>query len=459
MKKITRDLKVFLSNRNMKNQNNIYKLNNRKKNKKNKEKIEKNRKLIYSKLDPVYYFLSKNKFARKYNYKRYNKEKCVQGRLEIPKNFDLFEHTDKSLSTLRNLFYLGTKSKLSGVHLHHENCEEMCLGCSSILAVIILAIKEKYKIENKPTCIFSGKVTSDTKVDEMLSISGIINLLEEEHNSSNYKSSYHSSKKEHPDVIALRLITPQLNTLITNKDKKYYSDSSNAAVEITNYFNNCLHTQGYELSPIGDTFFNNVVGEIIDNCEEHSSLDDSWFCIGYANVEPNYTCCQLTIFNFGNTIYESIISNSSDKNTPKMLLNVYSKIKKQTTKFTEENIITLLALQDNVSRCLDSENPDRGSGTITLIQEFQDIGSTTCGKNPKMVIISGKTKILFDGKYKTISGKFNNSSREIIAFNDTNNLFDPPDSKYIQNLNNRFPGTIISMQFYLQNDYLKTVTD
>lgn len=44
--------------------------------------------------------------------------------------------------------------------------------------------------------------------------------------------------------------------------------------------------------------------------------------------------------------------------------------------------------------------------------------------------------------------------RNIITFNKEQDLDLPPDKNYVKRLNNRFPGTIISMEFYIDRNYI-----
>lgn len=67
-------------------------------------------------------------------------------------------------------------------------------------------------------------------------------------------------------------------------------------------------------------------------------------------------------------------------------------------------------------------------------------------------ITSGHCSILFDGTYTMKSVKYNGGyENKIIAFNSNNELTKAPDQKYVRTLKNRFPGTIISMELYIDD--------
>ena len=121
--------------------------------------------------------------------------------------------------------------------------------------------------------------------------------------------------------------------------------------------------------------------------------------------------------------------------------------------YTEEILWTLYSLQQNISKKRKDINDDRGNGTIKLIKSFMDIGANIDNKKSLMSITSGKCQILFDGTYK-LEEKVNKDKKYYqIAFNDSNNLNNKPDKRFVYNLQNKFPGTIISMEFYLDRKF------
>jgi hypothetical protein len=73
-----------------------------------------------------------------------------------------------------------------------------------------------------------------------------------------------------------------------------------------------------------------------------------------------------------------------------------------------------------------------------------------------MVVVSGSTCILFDDDYEMTDETESLSS--VITFNDEDKLSLPPDKDKVKQLTNYFPGTIMSLKFYLDRDYLKQET-
>lgn len=76
-----------------------------------------------------------------------------------------------------------------------------------------------------------------------------------------------------------------------------------------------------------------------------------------------------------------------------------------------------------------------------------------------MTILSGNTHILFDGTYTLKEKKINKTTTKVIAFNSTNDLKKRPNEKYVKILENKFPGTIISCEFYVDREYLTMIKE
>jgi hypothetical protein len=70
-----------------------------------------------------------------------------------------------------------------------------------------------------------------------------------------------------------------------------------------------------------------------------------------------------------------------------------------------------------------------------------------------MAILSGNTHIMFDGAYKM---KNDPTGRQVIAFNQNNDLNEPPDDKYVTHLGKaNFPGVIIGIRFPMATSQTK----
>jgi hypothetical protein len=161
----------------------------------------------------------------------------------------------------------------------------------------------------------------------------------------------------------------------------------------------------------------------------------------------------LSFLNFGYTIYEGFLETKIDNN------NLYNQLKtgcdqiKTKTNFSDENLFTLYALQDGVSR-LKFKDESRGTGTMKFLNcffEFGDYHDTVKKHSPSLSILSGKTELVCDNKYKPfeIKGEY------FLSLNDDKDLTQPPSSKHLKNLDYSFPGTLLTVRVLLNNEHIR----
>ncbi len=372
--------------------------------------------------------LSKNNFFTKMN-KEQNKVK-----IKFPKAFCFIKNPDITLNILKQINTAIFDNNVTKIYLDYSNCEIFGLDASLITDVIILeGIEIKRKMGYKVDLV--GNIPKTPMAREIFLNSGLIKHLG-------------ISKIESPNVQRLDPFIYDKNTnLMTNK--------------VIEYYNNCLRTSGYTLNEKGINHFNKLIGEIIGNADEHSGKNGIWFVSGHFSKSLNETDIskgRLTFISFGNTIYESLKKSTNEiiknklENQTKLHKNFFG------LGWNEESSWTVFALQWMISSKKTEEN-DRGTGTIKFIESFTELGKTINNEIPKMIILSGHTYILFDGTYTLKDSKKNNKITKAIAFNKNNDLNKKADGKYVKLLNNRFPGTIISCEFYVDKEYLKKIKE
>ena len=231
-----------------------------------------------------------------------------------------------------------------------------------------------------------------------------------------------------------------------------------AATKLTDYFNQCLRMQKFELSRSGKFRLSSLITEVIGNAEEHGGR---WYTIAYFHKsEDQLGHCHIALFNFGRTICESLLEFAASDELRSRIDSLISKHNERgflrsllNPTWEEEALVTLFALQEGVSRLsFTRKGIDRGNGTVNMIEFFNQLA----GGSQRMCLISGKTYILFDGKYdlkkKVLEG---GEERRVIAFNRTNDLEEPPDRDHVRTLPLGFPGTIISIRFDLDKSNLE----
>lgn len=166
----------------------------------------------------------------------------------------------------------------------------------------------------------------------------------------------------------------------------------------------------------------------------------------------------------GKTIYEGLKYDSSEETKKRLDYFLEKNHQFLSPNRNEEMACTVLALQEGISRLRDRNiegYETRGTGTVSLIQNLNLIGKREDGQNPEMTIISGGTYIKFDGRYKMKAKKFKDDpvfgtgEKKIIAFNRENDIYKPPDNVNVRKLEENFPGTVISLRFYLDKRYIQ----
>lgn len=366
--------------------------------------------------------LKKEKFIKKV--RRKSKEERVI--IDIPQVFSFIKNPDETILTLKKIFYCGNNKKIKKIYFNYDNCKELGLCASLITDLIVVELTKTRKIG------LSGTAPQDRLARKMFNITGL------------------------PKHLGIRNISTKDTETLETLSNLELSDMCEKLVE---YYNNCLHTQGYTLSDDGKNKFGKMFGEVFDNAIKYSGNLGSWHALGYFDrpeEDKNYGKCRLVLMNFGSTIYEGLKAEDTTKYTKKQL-------ERHTKKhhsffginFNEEVLWTLYALQKNVSKQRIDKQDTKGKGTIDLIESFMAIGAEINEEKPIMSITSGGCHILFDGTYTLKEIEYKDGRKvPIIAFNDKNSLNHKPDSNYVYALKNKFIGTVISMEFYLDRQYI-----
>lgn len=402
------------------------------KRKSKKKSLSKNNKKASSEFKSIYTskvlnILNNANFAKKIKVRHSEVE------LKVPEIFCFSKRPDETIAFLQELYGYLINPRIQHIHFDHFTCKYLNVCASTAMDIILLEALQwrksmGYDIRISGT-IQNGKLSNSEEVDSLLKISGIIKHLNIQNTSipANYEN--------------LELIE--------------CGESSDVAEKTIKYMNNSLRRHGFKLTKLGNNYFGSFLGEIVDNCKNHSGNDGVWYTLGhyYYDEKTQVGKCKLTIFDFGQTIYEGL------KNTPskRALSKIKHYIKKTIlfSKKSEETYYTLFSLQQRVSRIV-SKDIIRGNGTVTFIENLLNLFNSDI-ENHKSVfsITSGRCSILFDGTYKLEKKAFQSGyTNKTIAFNKNNNLYEEPDAKYVRTMANYFPGTVISMDLTIDNKYL-----
>jgi hypothetical protein len=380
--------------------------------------------------------------------------------LRTPSIFSLIANPDESLAALTTLRRAVELRGLRLLSLDHTDCHLLDL-CASIVHDILIVRGRRQSAFRAGKFNVRGDLPENEQVKLMLASNGILRQL----------GLY--SLDRLPLEMRSRLRVAEL--FVGSPTSPSESSAIElAASNLAEFFDDCLKTEKHQLKPSMKSNLIQLITEVLDNAEEHGSGERRWYTIGYYNQHENPVDggeCHIVLFNFGSSIYESLNRPDTSPLLIKQIRELAHEHKARgyfvvTDKggtsggfhplWAEESLWTLYALQEGISRFTNRpEGIDRGNGTVKMMEFFTEIASG----QPQMALLSGKTHILFDGKYRLLPIDINGETRKVIAFNAANDLRQRPDQKYVRTLREHFPGTLMSLRFHLRQADLANVKE
>lgn len=216
-----------------------------------------------------------------------------------------------------------------------------------------------------------------------------------------------------------------------------------------------------ELSPQGKARFGEIIGELLDNAERHSSppgKDGGWstaaFMAKRTEDDKDIYRCHMGFLSVGASIAESLALATIDT---RARINKYLDLHKDKG-ISRATLTTLVALQDGITRDHSATENNRGGvGFQEVLELINAIGvSSDPGHAPRMTIVSGSSCIQARAPY--VIGMRNDSLEpRTLWFNEANNPYEVPDKDFVFDLNSHFPGTIIGLTFVLSKEDLMAV--
>ena len=360
--------------------------------------------------------------------------------LEVPKIFSFIDNYSESFDFLKQLHLALQKNSISSLSLDYQKCIRIDVDasiCMDILLSEFFFMKKQFQnrgLSWGPEIHPINYNTNENVAKFLFSIGAFRGTLK----------------------LKFKDVTP-LDLLINSRER---SDRWNLSelhqTEIVDYIISCLGNLNRSLTIDAETEFYKVIGEVMSNAEEHSSMPLR-YAIGYFQEyeDHHYGIFNFTIFNFGETIYEKFKSPACpNKAVVEKMKTLSAEFTNKSffkpAKFEEETLWTLYALQEGVT----STNNKRGNGSFQYIENFFRLkGNMRHDQTSKLVLISGNSRILFDGTYQ-IQLKPKQSGEgyhKTITFNSSNDFSSPPDNKYVTFANHYFPGTVISARILINN--------
>lgn len=361
----------------------------------------------------------------------------------VPEIFSLTETYEESFLFLKRLFYALYTERCKKIYIDYQLCRRIDIDASVCMDVIVkefLLFYRDCKKRKYPVKIDLIRPINFEK-DEVLKILTSIGAF----------NTISGVKMNYPDIIPFYLIIGE------NRSNTIARDKELEVTKIVDYIVESLARMNRTLTWKAEDDLSKVVGEILINAAEHSGGLHR-YSIGYfqetKNVEEHVGVFNLTIFAFGHTIYENFkkplskdlevvarMKELSGKYTQKKLF--------QNRKFEEETLWTLYALQDGVTSVKDKK---RGNGSIHYIESFFNLkGNMENDHASNLTLISGNTRIKFDGTYKIVERPRGKEGKlyKMMTFNNSGNIEDKPDDNFVTFADNFFPGTVITAKIYI----------
>lgn len=366
-------------------------------------------------------------------------------RIQLPQDFTIVDNPTGCLAVFRRLAMCSRSNRLRRIHIDHSAVTKIDLCAESVLDRFVKEIEHDARLKRKRLSL-SGTLPSDPDIDMYVRATGIIKHLQ-------IKKAYLDPKDEGK----LRIL--RVHSLGAGDEVGLYemSKEESAVKKLIDYINECLGESGRTMTPNGEEALAAYAGEILNNVVEHSGRRD-WSVVGYLNPEDPMHICELAVFNFGGSIADSF-RNVDKQSLVRRKVDAYTRSHERMGKWKRDNLVTVVALQQYISSKLSEEQPDRGQGTVQLIDFFMDVHEECTGQSKdamKMALCSGSTHILFDGTYRM---EDDGTGRRVIAFNEQNDLRRPPDGHCVTNLQGfPFPGTAIMVKFPIQPSKIQEVT-
>jgi len=354
--------------------------------------------------------------------------------VRFPQEFSFIDSPDESLETLWELV-AAARAGAHRVSIDQSSCHSIDLCAASVLNV--LAVDAKLRVKTS----FEGRFPDGEEMRDIVLATGLPRVLGLDLPVPENFKSFELRKGGSPRHSLLKS---------TKKER--------VAAELTRYLADIFSGKNFKLSRKGRRSLGNLVGEVLGNAEDHAGGQDWWVC-AYLRQLPDKTWgdCHMTFFNFGPSLSDSL----QGLEDPALRQEAEELVRHHVLtdpKLSAENVWSVLALQEGMTRFFEGDGPRRrGFGTADIITAFQVLGGTTDpDAQPEMCLVSGRTHIRFDPKYLMAPQPgTGGSSRRIIAFNHTNDIRIAPDSKVVTPLVNRFPGTLLSLRFFVQKEYLE----
>jgi hypothetical protein len=372
------------------------------------------------------------------------------GRFMVPNPFSLTNNFKESFLFLKRLFFALYADRFEKVFLDFNDCEQIDTDALLCMDILLSEFIEYYgkcwrrKIKTRLREIDPINYQKESIGKVLFSTRTLANIGRKE--------------VKHEGIIPFHLIRgDNFASTAAQEREREVTRMVDYIVESCNAMNRPLTWQA-------ENRLSKVIGEVLVNAAEHSGRKYR-YAIGYfekkKNGETDLGVFNFAILSFGKTIYQNFKGIESEG------WHVISRMKELSAKYTsnswfkekqfeEETLWTLYALQEGVTSIPDKK---RGNGSINFIESFFSLkGDMESDHLSFLTLMSGNTRITFEGKYKIVERQRGSGEKpfKMMTFNDSGNIEDKPDQEYVTFADNFFPGTLITAKICINFNNIET---
>lgn len=236
--------------------------------------------------------------------------------------------------------------------------------------------------------------------------------------------------------------------------------------EFCDALNKWLSEIGVELNAKGVGWIKLILGELLENAERHGDggrRDGAWSVSGCMVRRKDDATgdwvfrVYIGIVNFGDTFAKTL-----DRALPEIQTQLSDYIADMRIKGAPQSpstLRTLAALQDTITCVSEADEDDRGGFGLQDMLEFVDLVGHTriADRKPRVTIVSGSSCIQLRDPYIVGARTKGPGTPRVLWCNESNRMSEPPDERFVYDLDAALPGTAISIGFILDRDYYERV--
>ncbi len=366
-------------------------------------------------------------------------------KIVLPKTFSFLDDPEAALKVIHRAAAVLNHQKIKFIYIDHRHVERVGLAAEVVLDRVVDDMFRRFTRAGRRVKL-RGRVPADPNACRLIRAIGLTKAL-----------GIRTQVLSDEDESRVRVFQSDSRAYVAQPKINIRDYKEKTVGDFVAYTQKALGEHGHEMTNAAKARLISYLGEILDNVEQHSGVLD-WILVGYIDLtEDGLHWFDIAVLNFGLTYAETFSASGASELAWGEIQGYLDKHRGKGG-ISDEGLVTVCALQGNISSKNYTEEDTRGHGTVKLIEFFQDLHESFAGsdtRKPKMAIVSGNTRVLFDGRYKM---KMSSEGRKVIAFNNPNDLDDPPDMRYVSSLRGKgFPGCAISIRFPLPARFVRNV--